>query len=67
MCAPGSKFEAKSDNLVSDIEGVKTYINGILFLIKDIFPTQIYCLRGVFVGKQIPPKEIPLGAGKPLK
>ena len=35
MCASGDIFQAKLDKLISDIEGVKTYIDDILVLSKD--------------------------------
>ena len=34
MCALGDKFQAKLDKLFGDIEGVKTYTNGVLVLRK---------------------------------
>ena len=37
MLASGDIFQAKVDKLLSDIEGVKTYIDNVLVLIKDIF------------------------------
>ena len=41
MCASGDIFQAKVDELLSDIEGVKTYINNILVLGKDSFEKHI--------------------------
>ena len=35
MCTLGDIFQAKVDKLLGDIEGVKTYIDDILVLIKD--------------------------------
>ena len=35
MCALGDILQSKIDELLSDIEGVKTYINDILVLTKD--------------------------------
>ena len=37
MCASGGIFQAKVDELLGDIKGVKTYIDDILVLGKDIF------------------------------
>ena len=37
MCASGNIFQAKVDKILGDIEGVKTYIDDILVLIKEIF------------------------------
>ena len=37
MCTSGYIFQAKVNELLGDIEGVKTYIGDILFLIKDSF------------------------------
>ena len=36
MCASGDIFQAKVDELLGDIEGVKTYTDDILILSKDI-------------------------------
>ena len=33
MCASGDMFQAKVDELPGDIQGVKTYIDGIFVLI----------------------------------
>ena len=41
MCASGDIFQAKVDRLLSDIKGVKTYIDGILVLRKDLFSKHI--------------------------
>ena len=42
MCAFRYIFQVKVDKLLSDIKGIKTYINDILFLIKEKFKsTQI--------------------------
>ena len=35
MCASGDIFQSKVDEQISDIEGVKIYIDDILVLIKD--------------------------------
>ena len=35
MCASGDIFQAKVDELIGNIEGVKMYINDILILIED--------------------------------
>ena len=48
MCASGNIFLSKVDKLLSDIEGVKIYINDILVLIKDCFTKHIYQLRIIF-------------------
>ena len=37
MCASGHIFQAKVDELLGDIESVKTYIGDIIILFKDIF------------------------------
>ena len=37
MCASGDIFQAKVDELLGDIEGVKKYINDILIFGKDLF------------------------------
>ena len=37
MCDSGDILQAKVDELLSDIKGVKIYINNILVLIKDYF------------------------------
>ena len=36
MCAQGDTFQDKLDNLLGDIEGSKTYIDGILVFFKHI-------------------------------
>ena len=41
MCALGDIFQAKVDKLISDIKGVKFYINDILVLNKDCFTKHI--------------------------
>ena len=38
LCASRDIFQAKLDNLLGDIEGVKAYINDILVLGKGSFP-----------------------------
>ena len=41
MCASGDIYQAKLDELIGDIEGVKTYINDIFALRKEIFSKKI--------------------------
>ena len=41
MCASRDIFQAKLDELLGDIEGVKTYIDDILVLGKDRFENHI--------------------------
>ena len=41
MCDLGDMFQVRLDELLGDIEGVKMYINDILFLIKDSFKEHI--------------------------
>ena len=41
MCASGDIFQSKVDELISDIEGVKTYIDDIIVLRKDCFGNHI--------------------------
>ena len=41
MCASGDIFLSKLDGLLGDIEGVKTYINDIIFLGRGIFEKHI--------------------------
>ena len=41
MCASRDIFQAKVDELVGDIEGVKTYVDDILVLGKDSFEKHI--------------------------
>ena len=36
MCTSGDIFQAKLDNMLGDIKGIKTYIDDILVLIKEI-------------------------------
>ena len=48
ICALGEIFQAKGDELLSDIEGVKTYSNDILVVIEDIFEKHIEQLRTIF-------------------
>ena len=45
MCALGYIFQYKVEELLSDIEGVKNYMNGILVLSKDNFENHISQLR----------------------
>ena len=48
MCTSGDIFQAKVENLLSDIKGVKTYIDNILVLSKESFYNHIYQLRIIF-------------------
>ena len=48
MCASGDIFQAKVDKLLSDIEGVKKYIDDRLLLIKYCFGNYMEQLRMVF-------------------
>ena len=48
MCASGDILHAKVDKLISDIEGVKTYIDDILILCKDSFEKHTEQLRIIF-------------------
>ena len=48
MCASGDIFQDNVDKLLSDIEGVKTYIGYIIVLIKDIFENHIVQMRIIF-------------------
>ena len=48
MCASGDIFQAKIDELLGDIKGVKTCINDILVLSKDIFEKNIGHLKIIF-------------------
>ena len=48
MCASGDIFQDKVDKLLGYIEGVKTYIDGILVLIKYWFTKHIEQLRKIF-------------------
>ena len=48
MCAYGDIFQAKVDEILGDIEGIKTYIYDILVLIKDIFEKHIGQLIIIF-------------------
>ena len=41
MCTTEDIIKAKLDELLSNIEGVKIYIDNILVLSKDIFPKHI--------------------------
>ena len=49
MCASGGILQAKLGKLISDIEGVKTYIGDILVLSKDSFDKHIDQLIIIFV------------------
>ena len=46
--ALGDIFQDKVDKLISDIEGVKTYIDDILVLSKEGLSNHIYHIRVVF-------------------
>ena len=48
LCGSGDIFQAKVDDLLSDIEGFKTYIDDILVLGKVIFSQHIYHLIVIF-------------------
>ena len=48
MCTSGDIFQAKVDNLLGDIEGVKTYTDDILVLSKDSFEKHIDQQRILF-------------------
>ena len=49
MCASGDIFQAKVDELLSDIKGVKTYIDDILVLNKDSSEKNIEQIIIIFV------------------
>ena len=49
LCASGEIFQAKVDELLSDIKGFNTYIDDILVLDKGIFSQYIYQLIVIFV------------------
>ena len=48
MCALGDIFQAKVYKLLGDIEGIKTYTDGLLVLSKDYFTKYIEHLRVIF-------------------
>ena len=48
MRSSGSIFQYKLDDLLGDIKVVETYINGILFLIKESFYKNIYQIIVIF-------------------
>ena len=48
MCTSREIFQAKVDNILGDIEGIKTYIDDILVLSKDIFENHIEQLIIIF-------------------
>ena len=48
MCNSGEILQAKSDELIGDIEGVKACINDILVLSRDISEDHIGQLRIIF-------------------
>ena len=49
LCASGGIFQTNVDEILSDIEGVKTYIDDILVLGKGSFSQHIYQLRVILV------------------
>ena len=49
MCALGDIFQAKVDELISDIYGIKKYINDIIVLNKNSFEKHIGQMRIIFV------------------
>ena len=49
MCVLGDILQSKVDELPGDIEGVKTYIDDIIILIKDRFKNHIEKMRIIFV------------------
>ena len=48
MCASGDIFQAKVDEILSDIDMFKRYINDILEIGKGSFYQNIYQLRVIF-------------------
>ena len=46
----GDIFQAKVDEILSDIEGVKTYIYYIIVIFKGSFPQHIYHIIFIFAG-----------------
>ena len=48
MCALGDILKAKVDELLGNIEGIKTYIDNIFVLGKDCFRKQIEQIRMIF-------------------
>ena len=48
LCASGEIFQAKVDEILSDIKGFNTYIDDILVLDKGIFSQYIYQLIVIF-------------------
>ena len=50
MCVSSDIFQSKVDELHSDIEGVKTYIDDIMVLDKGFFYQDIDQLRIIFAG-----------------
>ena len=48
ICASEDIFQAKVDELLVDIEGVKTYIDDIIFLGNDSFENHIEQMRIIF-------------------
>ena len=52
MCASGDIFQANVDELLGDIEGVKTYFGDILVLSKDSFKKYIEQIQMIFVRRR---------------
>ena len=48
MCDLVDTFQAKLDDIIGNIKGVKTYVDDILVLIKDIFSKHIEQPRIIF-------------------
>ena len=48
MCASGDILQVRVEEIIGDIEGVKTYINNILVLNKESFSKHIGKLRIIF-------------------
>ena len=48
LCTLVDIFQVRVDNLIGDIEGVKTYIDDIIFFGKDCFKNDIDQMRIIF-------------------
>ena len=48
LCASGEIFQAKSEKILVDIKGVKTYINNIIVIVKGSLYQHIYHLIFIF-------------------
>ena len=48
LCYTGDTFQAKVDDLLGDIEGLKIYIEDIMILGKGIFTQHMYQIRVIF-------------------